>query len=141
MASKRPKCNIVGCNRWARKKHYKTQNSSLPKFFKTCSIHGVDGAVLPCSDKRRRLAYMLKCRNSITLEEYEQKLRKQNYCCVVCGRQQAEFINRLAVDHNHKTGQIRGLLCCHCNQLVGNLETEADLILKVQDYLKFWSNE
>lgn len=40
----------------------------------------------------------------------------QNACCAICSRSESEFKNRLAVDHNHKTGRVRGLLCFQCNK-------------------------
>lgn len=43
----------------------------------------------------------------------------QNGCCAICGRRESQFKQKLAVDHDHKTGIIRGLLCDRCNIAVG----------------------
>lgn len=59
---------------------------------------------------------------NLSVEEAErerQKLSdKQGGKCGVCGKDEKEFKNRLAVDHNHKTGQVRGLLCYRCNKFI-----------------------
>lgn len=65
----------------------------------------------------------------ITAEEYELMLNDQNGLCAICGKQekagnQYQEVKRLAVDHCHKTGNIRGLLCTNCNTRLATLEDE-----------------
>jgi Recombination endonuclease VII len=55
--------------------------------------------------------------------------------CGVCGKAESEFKNRLAVDHNHKTGQVRGLLCYRCNKFVVGRHT-LESALRLLAYLK-----
>lgn len=38
--------------------------------------------------------------------------------CGICGKPRSAFKNRLAVDHSHKTGKVRGLLCFYCNKRI-----------------------
>lgn len=64
-----------------------------------------------------RASHLLK-KFGITEEQYDVLLRKQDGCCAVCLRPAAGFAKRLCVDHDHFTGQIRGLLCTHCNRYV-----------------------
>ncbi len=40
----------------------------------------------------------------------------QNACCAICKRPESDFKNKLAVDHNHRTLKVRGLLCYQCNK-------------------------
>lgn len=58
----------------------------------------------------------------LTNEEAEIERRKlfekQEGKCGICQKHEASFKIRLSVDHNHKTGQVRGLLCYHCNKFV-----------------------
>jgi hypothetical protein len=55
--------------------------------------------------------------------------------CAICGKHESEFKNRLAVDHNHKTGLVRGLLCYRCNKFVVGRHT-FESALKLIRYLK-----
>lgn len=49
-------------------------------------------------------------------EEYQKMRTAQNGCCGICGKHESHFTKRLAVDHNHKTSRVRGLLCFRCNK-------------------------
>lgn len=48
--------------------------------------------------------------------EYEKLLVFQEHCCGLCGKHKSKFKTALAVDHEHKTGKVRGLLCNKCNR-------------------------
>ncbi len=81
--------------------------------------------------------YLLK-KYGITEEQYDELHRKQRGCCAVCGRPSAKWKARLSVDHDHKTGDIRGLLCAYCNRwIVGRHRREAgaELLLRAYTYL------
>jgi hypothetical protein len=67
------------------------------------------------SEKRRE--NLLKVNYSLSLAEYNSILLKQNGVCKICGIAPNE--KRLYVDHDHKTGKIRGLLCTKCNFGIG----------------------
>ena len=54
---------------------------------------------------------------SITEEQYEKISQKQGHKCAICNCRQ--LYQRLAVDHDHKTGMVRGLLCTNCNRGLG----------------------
>lgn len=73
----------------------------------------------------------------ITLDQYESLLKEQNGCCAVCGKHQTEFNTRLCVDHDHKSNEIRGLLCTYCNhRIVGRYRKENALfLLRAYEYL------
>ena len=72
----------------------------------------------------------------ITLDEYNQMFAEQEGKCLICGRHQSEFKNALGVDHDHVTGEIRGLLCTHCNNALGCVNDNIDLLYKLIEYLK-----
>lgn len=56
----------------------------------------------------------------ISTEKYEEMLKEQGGVCEICGK--LPGTKRLAVDHNHETNQIRGLLCGPCNTLLSHVE-------------------
>lgn len=77
----------------------------------------------------------LKGTYGITIEQYDELLEKQNYSCAICDRHQDAFKNRLAIDHNHRTREIRGLLCSYCNHRVIGRHADGDLLRKMADYV------
>ncbi len=61
-------------------------------------------------------------------------IKKHGNQCAICKRHRDEFKNSLSVDHNHKTGKIRGLLCFQCNKFkVGRNTIETSKA--IYDYL------
>ena len=64
----------------------------------------------------------------LTVGQYELMLKAQNGVCKICGKPEIKMqhgkIQRLSVDHDHKTFKIRGLLCYTCNQHLGSLEKD-----------------
>ena len=85
---------------------------------------------------RGRFEYYLKWRYGLTPEDYAYMLENQNHCCAVCGVCVDMLGKDLVVDHDHKTGQIRGLLCNPCNQAIGLLKEDKGLFLNVLSYLE-----
>lgn len=69
----------------------------------------------------------------ITPDEYDAILAAQDGGCAICGRPPREG-KRLAVDHDHKTGYIRGLLCFVCNRRVLGARS-ADVLVKTAAYV------
>jgi hypothetical protein len=62
-----------------------------------------------------------KKKYGITVEQYNQMLDEQNHVCKIC-KQVCKSGKRLAVDHCHETGLVRGLLCAKCNTNLGRIE-------------------
>jgi len=83
----------------------------------------------------------LKKRFGISLETFNAMKEKQQHCCAICGQPETAIDHRtkklrdLAVDHNHNTGEIRGLLCTRCNTAIGLLQDDIDLLAKAISYL------
>ncbi len=77
---------------------------------------------------------ILKTMYGITLEQYNEMLEKQLHTCAICKEPEKAMRNgkvqKLAVDHCHKTGKVRGLLCWICNTTLG----------KYGDDLYVWEN-
>lgn len=66
---------------------------------------------------------------------YAALVQAQNGCCAICKRHQREFKKRLGVDHDHVTGQIRGVLCNECNLLLGYAKDSTDRLEVARQYL------
>jgi len=68
----------------------------------------------------------------ITGAEYTRMLQEQGCICLICGKTGKKM---LAVDHDHKTNKVRGLLCSKCNLGLGAFNDNAELLLKAITYL------
>ena len=66
--------------------------------------------------------YTLKLLYGITLEQYNELFKKQKRKCAICKKSQFKFKRKFAVDHDHKIGKVRGLLCMACNLKLATLE-------------------
>ena len=84
-------------------------------------------------ERMRITAYMRKY--GITIEEYEILLAEQNGCCAICLVVTGSDGKRLSVDHNHETGEVRGLLCDNCNTGLGMFKDNPSLLAKAINYL------
>jgi len=94
-----------------------------------------------------RRAKALWSKYGLTLEDYKKMENSQNGCCKICEKE-PEFVRRknglvklLVVDHNHETGNIRGLLCASCNVALGNFKDDIRRLEKAIIYLKGEANE
>ena len=74
-----------------------------------------------------RWKYKLKSRFGLRVEDYYQILSAQNGGCSACG-EAPKAGKKLCVDHNHKTGKVRGLLCFPCNVSLGALKEDPNRI-------------
>lgn len=85
---------------------------------------------------RRRESCLLR-NYGISSAVYDQLFAQQNGGCAICGttspggRSNAFF----AVDHDHATNEVRGLLCAHCNTGLGKFRDDAELLRKAAQYL------
>lgn len=74
----------------------------------------------------------------LTAAEYASLLEFQNGRCWVC--QQVPRVRRLAVDHDHRTGEVRGLLCANdewgCNRLLARVLNDLDAARRLVDYIE-----
>lgn len=84
-----------------------------------------------------RLNGDLRYHYDITLERYEQILKQQGGVCAICKKLEVTArTKRLVVDHDHKTGKIRGLLCHRCNCGLGYFKDDRSLIALAIEYLQ-----
>jgi len=90
---------------------------------------------IPYESKRR---HNYKTRYGISVEEYEEIFAKQNGVCAICEKPENLTkdgkLHALAVDHNHETLQVRGLLCMNCNTRLGYFEGK-NILVKLMAYL------
>jgi len=117
------KCGLIGPVEAFRTPHKKGKDGIL--YYDYCKgCHGEDAR----ASRYRRLY-------NITPEEYEKILKFQNGKCAICKRPRNSKQNRLAVDHCHRSGLIRGLLCWRCNKALGAFKDDQFLMWQALFYL------
>jgi Recombination endonuclease VII len=93
--------------------------------------------------KLNALKRMLKHRYNLSYEKYLQIYNEQNGCCAICKTPKKLGGKKgLLIDHNHKTMEIRGLLCTNCNNGIGKFKDSIELMKNAIDYCsRFTNNE
>ena len=73
---------------------------------------------------------------NMSLEEYSEKLKQQDFRCAICKKHQDDLGTALAVDHCHKTGKVRDLLCSTCNSYLGYIKDTIMIGRNLTEYLR-----
>lgn len=76
----------------------------------------------------------LKRLYGITLEQYVDMFANQGGVCAIC-EEECKTKKSLSVDHDHRTGKVRGLLCNRCNRALGMFQDSPDLLLRAARYV------
>ncbi len=83
---------------------------------------------------------LLRSKYNLSLKEYNILLQKQKGLCAICRLPERAFLKNtlksLAVDHNHYTDAVRGLLCSKCNLGLGQFNDSILMLKKAITYLK-----
>lgn len=87
------------------------------------------------SDRTRLYAFrgVLK-KHGMSMEDYESILTIQSGVCAIC-LHECKVRTRLAIDHSHTTGKVRGLLCNGCNVAIGHLKEDPEIFDRALKYL------
>lgn len=80
-----------------------------------------------------RERHLLK-KYGVTFADYNRMLAQQNGCCAICQRPESPQ-RMFDVDHNHQTGEVRGLLCTSCNRVLGHAGDSPERLRAAADYL------
>jgi N12 class adenine-specific DNA methylase len=97
---------------------------------------GVRSECMACNNacdtrKEYRRNWTLK-QYGIDLDQYNALCEQQNHQCAICSK----VVDKLHVDHDHKTGKVRELLCMHCNTALGKFNDDVILMQRAIEYLK-----
>lgn len=135
-----------------------TYHRANPRVARTCPSCGADVTrrrldVIWCSpacrerERRRntprkeRRDYDMRVKYGITHEDYDRMLAEQGGACAICNRLEADSrFGVLVVDHDHKSGNVRALLCNDCNLAIGKLQDDPAIIRAAVTYLERFPN-
>lgn len=92
--------------------------------------NGLDSWCRSCRSEYRNSINRGRFRSSIADEDLI-LLKQSQTKCLICNSSE-----KLVVDHDHKTGKVRGMLCNHCNRGLGHFRDSLDALQKAIDYLK-----
>lgn len=81
-------------------------------------------------------ANMIQKSYGLSPEQYQLLTEVQNNLCAICFRPPIGNVKVLSVDHDHKTGKVRGLLCQPCNRALGFLREDIEIITRLLEYVK-----
>lgn len=85
------------------------------------------------SKKEYHKNYRLNSKYGLTLEQFDQMYEDQQGKCAICSVDVPT--NKICVDHNHTTGQVRQLLCHNCNVILGHAFEDPTILMKCVEYL------
>ena len=89
---------------------------------------------------RRSWKYSIKVNYGMTPEDYYKMVEEQGNKCAACDTPWEELVNhvweRWCVDHNHNTGEVRGLLCNGCNAAAGHAQDDPKILRGIANYLE-----
>lgn len=91
-----------------------------------------------CRQNKRKIEdRRLHRRYGISIDDYDRMSATQGHKCAICGsKSSGGNKSRFCVDHDHETGQVRALLCNKCNQGIGLMQDDPDLLEKAADYIR-----
>ncbi len=92
-------------------------------------------ALYVATDRKIIRGRNLKALYGISLDEFDALLEQQNGVCIICGNTNRRD-EPLAVDHDHLTLEVRGLLCTKCNTALGCMGDNPTLLRKAANYLE-----
>ena len=88
-------------------------------------------------DKNQRIWDAKRYGYILTDEDLVRLYEEQEHRCAICGVHESDLKKRLAIDHCHETGEVRGLLCFNCNTGLGKLGDSVDGLQRALDYLLY----
>ena len=131
------RCRYPERNKKRHKKYYDENIETIKDYRKKYRREHAEAISL--DQRQRRLSRNYK----LPLETYGRMWNDQNGVCAICKQPETKRIRGilvpLSVDHDHKTGIVRALLCASCNPAIGLLHHNIDTAEAVVTYLKKWS--
>lgn len=114
---------------------------SKPSVWRAMQKFGMERRAVADSMPRKRRPRQGVPRGGLSLDEYRALFDAQDGLCAACGQPETKVhrngtVIRLAVDHDHETGAVRGLLCSRCNYSLGYARDDPEVLRQLIAYLE-----
>ncbi|SRR6266566_4063802 len=118
-----------------------TKKDGLNCYCRKCKVKNQRESRTP----ERSRQYKLRSEFGITLKQYDRMLEAQGGVCAVChqpethpdNHSKAKQARRLSIDHDHRTGDVRALLCSSCNVALGRMNEDPERIRALAEYAEW----
>lgn len=117
-------CNVIAVSEWYQKHKEHTRRQMRERYRKHAHVR----------ERIRNEGF--KKAYGITVDQYDEMLKAQNYQCAICKEPQSNFKRRFDIDHCHKTKKIRGICCIRCNRGIGLLQDDPKLLRFAANYIE-----
>lgn len=87
-----------------------------------------------------RRHYNIVKKTEIDIDEYIKKIVSSDGVCAICN-QKCSHGKHLSLDHDHDTGEFRGMLCAPCNMALGGFRDDPDILASAIMYLSKWGKD
>lgn len=119
----------------------KDTRTGFTRCCKECDLKRLKESHKANPSNQRIRDYKKRFGDTFTLPMFKQMEKEQNNLCAICFREerahhQSGTLKKLAVDHDHMTGKIRGLLCSACNTAIGKLRDNVEVLKSAINYLE-----
>lgn len=149
-------CRVCGQEKPETEEYFhksKTHSGGFTTICKSCKIEydkeyysrnkeriNAQGKLWRVSNKQYRRNKRLEKFYGCDQATYDRFFEKQGGVCAICGKKETRVAKgslcSLAVDHDHETGEIRGLLCYHCNLALGHFKDSIEMLYEAANYLE-----
>jgi Recombination endonuclease VII len=92
----------------------------------------------PCASENTRVRKLAR-KYGLTVAKFKGMLAAQENKCYLCSIEMQEggkYYNRVCIDHNHKTGKVRALLCFKCNVGLAMFNENPEVLIKASQYIQ-----
>lgn len=128
-------CNNSAVHKW-RKAYPEKEKEKQAKYYKKNATEAKEKMKEYKKVNKSRIKTLNLKKYGLSQEQYEVMVELQNHSCKICKRHSSEFSKGLCVDHCHKSGKIRGLLCGPCNTGIGLLQDNPAIIIAAATYVE-----
>lgn len=132
-------CSVITVQRWQKKNPQRVKDQQHAYLENNKEKERARNKAYGAAHKSEKREYRLKQIYGISQLDYLEMFKNQHGKCAICQRDRQTMTRNLAVDHDHQTGKVRGLLCAKCNTRLETLENRkwnkaANSYLEVHSY-------